>query len=117
MRNLICLGRTTTALVSRQSESEDLPITAIAPIPTSEDAFFVSHGPTCTIQKVEVLRVQVYILLYDGADKARMGKLRHWRLGPRRNTILIVAKRSEIFDILVIVLPFAVFLAAAILYW
>ena len=63
MRNFICLGRSTTALVSRQSESGDLPITAIAPIPSSEDAFFVSHGPTCTIHKVEVLRVQVGLLL------------------------------------------------------
>lgn len=58
MRNLICLGRTRTVLVSRQSG--DLPVTAIAPIPLSENAFFVAHGPTSTNPKIEILRVEVW---------------------------------------------------------
>jgi hypothetical protein len=57
MRNLICLGRTRTVLVSRQSE--DLPVTAIAPIPSSENAFFVAHGPISTNHKIEILKVEV----------------------------------------------------------
>jgi hypothetical protein len=63
MRNLTCLGRTRTALVSVQTGTEDLPVTAIAPIPSSEDAFFVAHGPICTNHKIEILRVQVRIAL------------------------------------------------------
>jgi hypothetical protein len=59
MRNLICLGRTRTALVSEQPEPEHLTVTGIAPIPSSEDAFFVSHGPIATNHKIEILRVQV----------------------------------------------------------
>jgi hypothetical protein len=58
MRNLVCLGRTRQIIISRQSE--DLPVSAIAPIPSSEDAFFVAHGPIATNSKIEVLRVEVF---------------------------------------------------------
>jgi hypothetical protein len=61
MRNLICLGRTRENIISPQSE--DLPVSAIAPIPSSEDAFFVAHGPIATNSKIEVLRVEVFTVL------------------------------------------------------
>jgi hypothetical protein len=61
MRNLICLGRKRTFLVSKQSG--DLPVTAIAPIPSSENAFFVLYGPNATSHRIEVFRIEVPSLL------------------------------------------------------
>jgi hypothetical protein len=98
MRNLICLGRTRTALVSGQSESEDLPVTGIAPIPSSEDAFFVAHGPICTNQRIEILRVQVQIPLRPSWHY-RTEKVRPWLHFRPHHPILTITTTSSIFDI------------------
>ena len=58
MRNLICLGRTRTQIVSDDS-AEALPVTAIAPLPSSETALFVAQGPTSTNSEIHISQVEV----------------------------------------------------------
>ena len=61
MRNLVCLGRTRTELVSRRSA--DLPVTAVAPLGLSDTSFFVAHGPISTNHRIEVVKVEVIFLV------------------------------------------------------
>jgi hypothetical protein len=58
MRNLICLGRTTSQILTDNS-TDSLPITAITPLPSSENAFFVAQGPSSTNSEIQISQVEV----------------------------------------------------------
>jgi hypothetical protein len=67
MRNLICLGRTTSQILTDNS-TDSLPITAITPLPSSENAFFVAQGPSSTNSEIQISQVEVYSLPHLKAD-------------------------------------------------
>lgn len=66
MRNLICLGRKRTYI-----RSQDLPVTGVAPIPSSENAFFVANGPSAINCNIEFARIEAHSLV-NTSDKFRM---------------------------------------------
>ena len=59
MRNLVWLGRTRTKVdPGGEADADPLRVTAIAPLPASENAFFVATGPTAHNREMAVFRVE-----------------------------------------------------------
>jgi hypothetical protein len=56
MRNLISLGRTRLHIQDKNIES---PVTAIAPLPSSNTDFFIACGPTLANSEIRVFRATV----------------------------------------------------------
>ena len=59
MRNLVCLGRTRTEIEpGKQGDTDPLPVTAIAPLPSFENVFFAAKGPAAQNREMAVFRVE-----------------------------------------------------------
>ena len=67
MRNLICLGRTRTQ-INTDGSSDALPVTAITPLPSSENVVFVAQGPTAANSEIQISQVEVHSLPSLGTD-------------------------------------------------
>lgn len=60
MRNLITLGRSRISLDVDSQILTAANITAIAPVASSENEFYVTKGPSNKVSEIEVLHCQVH---------------------------------------------------------
>jgi elongator complex protein 1 len=73
MRNLVCLGRTRTRIKSDEGNGDaDSTVAAIAPLPSSDNAFYVAKGPSRQTHEVAIFHVEVrpfqYVLTREGDE-------------------------------------------------
>jgi hypothetical protein len=59
MRNLVCLGRTRTAIAGEENGDAESTIVAIAPLPSFDNAFYVAKGPTPQTHEIAIFHVEV----------------------------------------------------------
>jgi hypothetical protein len=60
MRNLVCLARSRMRITGEEEHGEARSsVSAIAPIPSSDNSFYVAKGPSPQIREIEIFHVGV----------------------------------------------------------